>query len=508
MAVLTRPAPAAPRPGFTRLGREAPLWIVLLPTASFAAVACYLAAVPVDLDYWWHLATGRWMLDHARVPTVDPFSYTHGGQSWYAHEWLGELVLALLNRVGGYAACILFTAVLAALALWLVAATARLYGASRRAAFLLTAGVALLSFRYRYPAVRPQVWTWTLFALLILAIARHERGHRRSLWILPPLFALWINVHLSALIGLAVLGLYGLVVAARWLAVRGTPEYRAAAVRVRHLALVSALSLLALNLNPRGPALLWFARVYVAQNASYFHYISEYRPLTLSLYNAPLYVVGGSLLLLLLAAMVRRRALWPGVLLVIAAVAGVRSLRYVPFFLLCAPPMVAWIWNGRGACSAARGAAPVRRSFTVVCSATVALAVLIVAPQLPGSEFARSPALTQGGYPVAAAAWLTRNLPDGPLFNDYDWGGYLLATFYPARRVYIDGRAEMYGTALFDRFVQVAKAEPGWQETLDRSGARAVVLSQHDPVVGALATAPGWRLAFADAVSAVYVRER
>jgi len=172
---------------------NSPFWIALPPPVIAAFVVRPLAARSVDADYWWHLAAGRWMLDHLRVPVSDPFSFTHAGQSWYAHEWLAEVVLALADKAGGYAGGIVLTAVIAAAGLWLSWRTARLYGASSaRPATVLTVAAAL--FMVKFTAVRPQVWGFTLFALLLHELAAHDTGRRRRLWLLPFVFVLFSPV--------------------------------------------------------------------------------------------------------------------------------------------------------------------------------------------------------------------------------------------------------------------------------------------------------------------------
>ncbi|MCC6791687.1 MAG: hypothetical protein IT336_08385, partial [Thermomicrobiales bacterium] len=195
---------------------ESPLWVVLLLVVPILAVFLELTVgvqldqpPGVDKDYWWHLATGNWILDHHRIPTTDPFSWTHGGQEWIAHEWLAAVLLALLDRVGGYAASIVFTAVVAVAGFWRLLAGARFYGMSRR-----TAALAMLLFgsvfisRIGVMVVRPQVWSWALLAILCAELAAYDTGRRRRLWILPPLFALWVNINLTALIGFGCLGAF------------------------------------------------------------------------------------------------------------------------------------------------------------------------------------------------------------------------------------------------------------------------------------------------------------
>src|SRR5947209_2978935 len=61
-------------------------------------------------------------------------------------------------------------------------------------------------------SVRPQVFTYTFFALLLVMLERcfrdGGRAATRVLWIAPLLFALWVNTHGGFPAGLAVLALY------------------------------------------------------------------------------------------------------------------------------------------------------------------------------------------------------------------------------------------------------------------------------------------------------------
>src|SRR6185312_3889746 len=206
-------------------GAQGLLWPAF--TAAFVAAALLqiLCSKAVDPDYWWHLAAGRWMLDHGRIATVDPFSFTHGGQNWVAHEWLGELLLALGDRVGGYAFNILLTTAILGAGLFLLWRAARLLGASRRTA---TVAVATCVFYLAVEvAIRPQVWAFALIMAIVHELVAHDRGARRRLWHLPLLFVVLINLNLLALMAGLVLALYALHRAIEWL--RATGETRALA---------------------------------------------------------------------------------------------------------------------------------------------------------------------------------------------------------------------------------------------------------------------------------------
>jgi len=82
-----------------------------------------------DPDYWWHYRVGRWMLDNGRLPSTDLFTYTATGHAWIDHEYLSEVLIALLQGWGGLAAVSLFFGALTWAGFWLIYKTA---GAGRR----------------------------------------------------------------------------------------------------------------------------------------------------------------------------------------------------------------------------------------------------------------------------------------------------------------------------------------------------------------------------------------
>jgi hypothetical protein len=112
-------------------------------------------------------------------------------------------------------------------------------------------------------------------------------------------------------------------------------------------------------------------------------------------------------------------------------------------------------------------------------------------------------------YPVAAVDRLVA----GPascdrIFNDYSWGGYLIDRLSPdpRRRIFIFGEADVMGDPLIYLWKNIVDAGPGWQGSLEGSGADCVLVPPGAPLAGALAVRPGWRLAYSDRVAVLYVR--
>jgi hypothetical protein len=94
---------------------------------------------------------------------------------------------------------------------------------------------------------------------------------------------------------------------------------------------------------------------------------------------------------------------------------------------------------------------------------------------------------------------------DGPLLNDYSWGGYLIWAL-PGRPVFIDGRADVYGGEILTDYAALMAVEPGWRERLERYGVRHALLDPAAPLTEVLRDACGWSVAYADGVSVLLSR--
>jgi hypothetical protein len=160
---------------------------------------------PIDADYWWHLATGRLILESGSVPSVDPYSFAYDGP-WVAHEWLGEVVIAgLVDTVGFPLTAALFGAMTAA-ALLLPAVALHRRGVQVKALlpWVVIGTYALAS----YATVRPQVISWLLLAVLVTLLMGLVSTDRYRPWLVVPLMLAWANLHGLYVVGLGVIGIY------------------------------------------------------------------------------------------------------------------------------------------------------------------------------------------------------------------------------------------------------------------------------------------------------------
>ncbi len=100
-------------------------------------------------------------------------------------------------------------------------------------------------------------------------------------------------------------------------------------------------------------------------------------------------------------------------------------------------------------------------------------------------------------------AFLQTHPPSGPIFNHYDWGGYLIWKLYPTTRVFIDGRADLYGGQLLDQFAETYQLKGAWQQTLQRWNIDTVLVPPGSALATGLRSSPGWTVAYEDSQAVV-----
>ena len=147
----------------------------------------FVPAVLNDPDTYWHIETGRWILEHHTIPRVDPFSFSMSGQPWIAHEWLSEVLMALAARALGWNGIVMLFGAAAAMTFGCLAQ----YLAQRMhllaAAFTVTLGAVCVC-----PSLlaRPHLLALPLVALWTIGLLRGEETRGSPPWRVLPLMTI------------------------------------------------------------------------------------------------------------------------------------------------------------------------------------------------------------------------------------------------------------------------------------------------------------------------------
>ena len=495
------------------------IWLVFFLTSFLSPMRVELVAS--DSDPCWHWQQGNWMVQHHAVLRTELFSHTRGGAPLVDLWWLSEIVIAWVGNHLGWSGIALVTAAVAPLCVWLLHRQLLAEGNE----LLLSTALTLLAAAVcqTHWLARPHLATQFLVAVFAWQLRWFERGRvttRRLLFLLPPLTALWANLHGAYVIAFVLIGIHFTGTVATW--IFATADQRPA---VRHRVIVlgtlGAACFLASLLNPygwnlpvqifrymRSPLLMGFAQEYLPPN---FHG-RNMLPFLLEV-----------LAVLLMFLVVRPRLAMTDVLLVVAwLVLSLRMVRNAPLFALVTTPILVEHWNAY-----LRGASPSRvmrwyRNLSVNLTSVnqiagarglpvlvVATLILVVAkPQLFGGEPLLHTELPANRFPVAAVDFLRQSprAVHGEMFNEYAWGGYLILAL-PERKVFIHPNLDVYGEKLTRDFLQVNGAWPGWEDVLNKYHVGWTILPRGHPLNRALAQRADWTLVYADPLASIYGRK-
>jgi hypothetical protein len=476
-------------------GGRVRLALLLAPLLLLVFVQPFKALT--DPDYWWHVRTGQYIVDTGTVPRVDPYSYTLAGQPWTAHEWLSEVLFFLVSQHFGYVGNVVLFGLIGVATALIVYVVCRLWGVGEMGAALVMVWASALA----EPAfnVRPQVFTSFLFAVCILLLSLYKRGTTRALWPLPLVFALWVNLHGGYAVGLGLLALTVVGEAlAHYLGRSSAP--------VRPLLVVTGLSTVATLLNPRGVAALVYPITYLRPGNAIVSYILEWQSPN---FHEPIYLLFAASLLLAAFLGVARGPLGPTEVLwaLTFAFLGLDSARHVPLFAVAVMPLVAARLQAE--LPALRASLESWHSPVLLFATSAALLAVVASTTVAQGE---RTGLQTGWepnaktFPSAAIRYLRAHDIPGNLFAEYAWGGYVIYNLYPERRVFIDGRIDLYGFAIGRLYDTVINARPEWQDILSRYDVRVVLVGRTSPLAGALEQDSAWQVVEADQIAALFVR--
>ncbi len=452
-----------------------------------------------DPDFWWHLKTGQYIVQKQALPVPDPFAYTTAlarpsynaeprtRQFNLTHEWLAQALIYLVYRAGGFAGIVLARAAV----LLAFCAFTGLVVWRRRGDFhlALASAFAAASVAYGFTADRPYQITFLLLAVTLLLVEMP-----RWRWLLPPVFLIWANCHGGYFLGWIVLGAYS--AEALFDHLRRRPRAGS-----RQLWLVSAICVLLCGLNPNGFQIF---QVLLDYRGSFLQgRLLEWARPNLWPPQAFSVLTFGAGAVLIWARRSVRMADW--LLFTAFAAAALSAQRNIILMGLMAPILIAVYlpWKPR-----------------IPLSAEIAMTVLvsfgIVIGVLRGNFFQLRAA--EWRYPAGAADFLLANEISQPMFNTYEYGGYLMWRLWPRERVFIDGRA--LSESVFMDYARILYNHDGSDgksadQLLDQYGVEVIVMNSFEYTTGPVyLLAPAladpkqttWKLVYNDPQALVFMR--
>lgn len=503
------------------------LGTVWLGVATLLTLMYVGTLVQYPLDFWNHLCVGRQIWDTGAIPRTDTFAYTIAGETVVYQNWLVELALYGIWRLGGCELAQLAIACCYAAAIGLTTWHAWLRSRSPR----VSAGLALLSVALAASnfGVRPQALSATLFAAELLVLGRWP-----TRWLTPLLVGLielvWANVHGAFPLGVVLPSLFLAGTAWTQLRRRGLSLLASGELWIYAASVLAAAAMAFVNPNPEKTLDYVFG---VASRASQ-RQIGEWQATAAVSYTAMAFFA--SLPLAAAVAWCRRRDFnaveW--LLLITFAGLGFTVQRMVVWWALVLPPVLAphlagWLRARRGVPSEATEAAPASEgastptdpiasldaeerstgNFVLMC-ALLALAVMSTPwtrfynPLLPPEKRLAHPS----DEPRQVVALLAEQGFRGRVFLPVEWGSYLNWHLSPQVTGFIDSWVDFYPDEVWNDYQRIGRGDSGWDEALRRYQVDLVVWNHRlqTQLPAALAASEHWRRLYEDDLCCVYAR--
>lgn len=470
-----------------------PIWFLWFSVVPLEILQLARSRV-VDPDIWFHLRNVQQLFTTHVFPHADSYSFTSAGAPLLNHEWLSEIPYYAIYHSFGLQGLLALTLILWSLIFAGVYQMALRRGANFGDAALVTiVGAALASYDF---APRMRNFGWLCMVVLLLVLERFQRTRRgKGLWVLPLLFALWINLHGSWVFGFIVFGIYlvsGLV-DGDWHHVEAE---RWQSRELRNLLIAAGVSLVAVFLNPYGYKLVRYPFEFLFGLKTNLENSAEWGSVNFHTWSGKLAML--TILSLLAAAWFSRKP-WQlqDVLLVAFALwMSLAHLRFLPFAAIILVPILAPRLELLTPYDPGKDKPWLNLVMTL-------LVFCVLLWSYPSAAQLRSEVDSE--YPVAALRFMQQHAIKGRLFHDYTFGGYIEWNA-PTLPVFADGRTDLFiYNGVIDDYLKIIRIEQPL-ELLDKYQIEYVLFPVDTPLSYVLDHSAAWRTIYADPEVRLYER--
>jgi hypothetical protein len=460
-----------------------------------------------DGDTGYHIRTGQIILKDWRIPSHDSYSFHAPALSWTAHEWLAEVIMALLFAWAGLTGVVVFFAFLLAFTHWLLYHSLR----AKSDDLILCTFVALLATATSstHWLARPHVFSILLSVIWCHCLYRYQSDNRTVyVGCLPFLMLLWVNLHGGFIIGLVLVGIYFVN---EWFSSLTTKPDMSCICRERAKTLLLVLlACVAICLfNPYGFDILLFP-IRVTSDRFIMDRVIEFLSPN---FHEP--IPFKYMLLLLIGALAVSRStvsLGDTILTILLSYMALYSARHVSLFaVILASVLLKALID-----IVARLSEPFSTWYRTRNRNLLAIDHNLKAYLWPILSFVTVVILAATGlisyrfddkkFPVRAVEFLKRETIPGNMFNDDEFGDYMIYAAWPKYRVFMDGRSDMYGEKFGRDYLRIANVAPGWKQTLKKYDIRWIIFNTDSALTAAVKDQPDWQSIYSDPVATIFVK--
>lgn len=445
-----------------------------------------------------HIKLGEIITSCRCVPKTNLFSYTMPNQTFINHHWLSEVVFYGLYLLGGVSAVVAFKIgvflLVFGLVIWL--------SLKRASPFWVTAFSMpyILMFSERFDA-RPEIFSFLFLILFIIAIERYRASKSVLLLLFLPLIQVfWVNMHIYFLVGV---GLLGLLIIEQILLSGKKIDKR--------LLLVTGITGLATIINPNGitgalyPLEVLHGYGYsIVENQNIFF-------LNTFFFNSHILIFEILSVIIFFGILVyhQKKDLFWIFSTLFAVTVSYWMIRNFPLFVLITFPFITYLFTNISKKVFTENKSSQKKLFQSGIVAVLAVVTAGTVMRQVSSPFFGFGYVDPGQEGID---FFKQNAIQGPIFNNFDIGSYLIYRLYPEQRVFVDGRPEAYTVSFFNVYKKMQEDPSLFAKETKKYRINAIIFSQTDITPWAqiflswIIKDKNWKMVYADGYTVIFVR--
>ncbi len=460
----------------------------------FALVMMFMVTIAVLLplfpnDFWPYVRIGQEIISSGHIPTTEFMTYTRFGEPAVYLYWLPSLIFWGLNKLGGVTLIGILTALCVGgfyTLLWFCLRELKV-GALTSAVVLILTGLVGVN----YWATRPQLLTYPLFGLALLAVLRWQHKNDRLIWFLPLIAMLWANLHGSFIVLFFLLG----------------PAVIFGSGRRMKLLLVALVSLAATCINYYGLS-LWTGMFSMVNSQAIRLYSLEWASPIKDGWQANLFFTMLLAIPVLTAYIKQKINFIYWVWFIGFGWMALSTVRFGVWFLPVEALLLGMILSPFFARHLEGKDRFQNLAFNRLLGILLLFLPLALLPGLRATWWQQAPPVYSATTPVEAVNWLKANPQySDNLWSDFNYSTYL-TTALPERKLFMTNRFEDFPIEQFEDNKHIAKADYDWQALLDHYGVNLLMPStEYQPdLISAASASPVWKELYRDTQTVIFAR--
>jgi hypothetical protein len=403
-----------------------------------------------DLDFWWHLKTGQIIVQQKQFQYKEIYSFTAPGRPYIDHEWLFQVIQYIAYVLAGTAGIIFLKCAVLILIYLLIAKFLLQKNISGWMVITLLI-ISVAGGRTRF-VERPEIFTELFLVCSYLLIDNFLTTKNRNYLVgILPIILVWSNIHAAVILGLILQGtvISALLVEQILKRFGYAGFYTVTRREIGSLAALFCISVLLTGINPNGYRILSvpFELTSIIESGLLNNQEWQQPPA----WRLPFFyisVAGMFLFFLLNARRIHLINFLFGSFLAYISLKYVRNVALFSIFM----PFLVWPYL--------REISKRSKIAITVVSATALYWLVIYSPFEFGNGIAKY-------FPDQIVTFTKQKNLRGNILNSYGFGGYFIWTLYPERKIFIDGRNEVF-LPLLEEIVRVRANNLLWQMFLDK----------------------------------------